>query len=325
MVPETPLAADDVLALVAPEFRAGLGTTLPPHLPDGPLDVATVRVIEEGLAAPAQPDAAARTVATEDGEGRTLVLRVHGPRVEEADPATGLPAILWIHGGGMFLGSALAEDAYCAGLVDRLGVAVVAVDYRLAPEHPYPAPLEDCLRALDWLAGRAPRIVVAGGSAGGGLAAALCLLDRDRGGSAINAAHLYYPMLDDRQATGSARRFAHAPVWNRRLADLAWSSYLAGRPADFYAAPARAADVSSLPPTYLDTGDLDLFADEVVEYARRLEAAGVDTRLHVVPGAVHAFERIAPDAPLSREVTTRRLAALARDLGVEVAPIQESP
>ncbi|MET7401925.1 alpha/beta hydrolase fold domain-containing protein, partial [Dactylosporangium sp. NPDC005572] len=141
-----------------------------------------------------------------------------------------------------------------------------------------------------------------------GLAAALCLLARDEGGPAIAAAHLYYPMLDDRTVAGDA------PVWNGRLATVAWQAYLCGKPADAYAAPARAADLAGLPPTYLDTGELDLFRDEDVAYAERLEAAGVEVRFESWPGAVHAFERIAPGAAVSRAAVERRRNALARDL-----------
>jgi acetyl esterase/lipase len=214
----------------------------------------------------------------------------------------------------MFLGSARTEDPYCVELAARLGVSVVAVDYRLAPEHPYPTPLLDCYAALRWCAERAERVVVAGASAGGGLAAALCLLARDRGGPAIAAAHLYYPMLDDRHATASARELADTVVWNRRLADLAWAAYLGGRPADGLAAPARATDLSGLPPTYVDTAELDLFRDEDADYADRLHAAGVPVQFHLVPGAVHGFDLIAPDAAISRATQERRLAALATSM-----------
>ncbi|MEV4511067.1 alpha/beta hydrolase fold domain-containing protein [Dactylosporangium sp. NPDC049525] len=286
---------------IDPELVPGLANTLTAHLPDGILDVATVRAIDDQLRVETAPAEPPRVVALDGG----LELRVHGPLHGDA-------CLLWIHGGGMFLGSARTEDAFCADLADRLGVPVVAVDYRLAPEHPHPAPLHDCLAALHWCAGRSARVVVAGGSAGGGLAAALCLLARDEGGPPIAAAHLYYPMLDDRRDTPSA--LTDPPVWNRRLADLAWASYLGGRPADALAAPARATDLRGLPPTYLDVGDLDLFRDEDAAYAARLADAGVPVRFEVVPGAVHAFELIAPDAAISRATRERRLLALTHDL-----------
>ncbi|WP_432825317.1 alpha/beta hydrolase [Dactylosporangium sp. CA-092794] len=287
---------------IDPELLGGIAGTLTPQLPDGPLDVATVRAIDDRrratnpLPAPAVPPEVVRDGGVE--------LRVHG---------TGRVCVLWIHGGGMYLGSARNEDAFCCDLAAELGVAVAAVDYRLAPEHPYPAALHDCRAALDWCASHHDRVVVAGASAGAGLAAALCLLNRDEQGPAIAAAHLYYPMLDDRE-TPSSRELADAPVWNRRLADVAWAAYLGGRPADGLAAPARATDLRGLPPTYLDTGDCDMFRDEDADYARRLEAAGVPTRFELVPGAVHAFEAIAPDAAISRATRARRLDALRRSL-----------
>ncbi|GAA3216840.1 alpha/beta hydrolase fold domain-containing protein [Dactylosporangium siamense] len=286
---------------IDPELVSGLANTLTAHLPDGFLDVATVRAIDDQLRVETAPAAPPRVVTLEGG----LELRVHGP-------LHGGACLLWIHGGGMFLGSARTEDAYCADLAARLGVPVVAVNYRLAPEHPHPAPLHDCRAALHWCARHAGRVVVAGGSAGGGLAAALCLLTRDEDGPPIAAAHLYYPMLDDRRDTPSAR--TDPPVWNRRLADLAWAAYLGGRPADALAAPARATDLRGLPPTYLDVGDLDLFRDEDAAYAARLADAGVPVRFALVPGAVHAFELIAPDAAIGRATRERRLLALAHDL-----------
>ncbi|MER7276503.1 alpha/beta hydrolase [Dactylosporangium sp. NPDC000244] len=270
------------------------------HLPDGPLSVAAVRAVDDRLRALVEPAVAPR-VAGADG----VALRVHG---------TGPACVLWIHGGGMFLGAAEYDDAFCCDLAAALGATVVAVDYRLAPEHPHPAPLHDCRTALAWCAARHERVVVAGGSAGGGLAAALCLLTRDEGGPAIAAAHLYYPMLDDRHETPSAAENADAPVWNRRLADVAWEAYLGGRTADAYAAPARAENLRGLPPTYLDTGGLDLFRDEDAGYARRLAEAGVPTVFELVPGGVHAFEVYDPAAEASIATRERRLAALRRSL-----------
>ncbi|MFF5232832.1 alpha/beta hydrolase fold domain-containing protein [Dactylosporangium sp. NPDC000521] len=280
--------------MIDPELVEGIAGTLTPHLPSTPLDVATVRAIDDRLRVEVAPAVEPQFVSL-DG----LQLRVHG---------SGAGCVLWIHGGGMFLGSAAIDDAFCCGLAAALNATVVAVDYRLAPEHPHPAPLHDCRTALAWCAANYEKVVVAGGSAGGGLAAALCLLARDEGGPAIAAAHLYYPMLDDRTVTGDA------PVWNGRLATVAWNAYLGGNPADAYAAPARAADLAGLPPTYLDTGELDLFRDEDVGFAQRLEAAGVEVRFECWPGAVHAFERIAPGAAVSRTAVERRRNALARDL-----------
>lgn len=314
-----PLAAATILELVHPDLRAGLARTLPALLPDGPVDALTLRRIDATLA-PAPAATAVRVEHVRRPGMQPLELRVHGPLIEDAAPEMGLPVLLWIHGGGTIFGSAAREDVFCSDLAERLGAAVVAVEYRLAPEHPYPAALDDCTDALAWCGARSERIVVAGGSAGGGLAAALALRTRDEGGPAIAAQHLYYPMLDDRLATASARRLAEAPVCDRRIVETAWSAYLAGRPADPYAAPARAIDLSGLPRSYVDTGDLDLFMDEALDYARRLADSGVETELHVIERAVHAFELIAPEALLSRAATARRIAALSRDLHAEPTP-----
>ncbi|MFI5910555.1 alpha/beta hydrolase [Dactylosporangium sp. NPDC051541] len=277
--------------------------SLTDHLPDGPLDVAVVRGIDDRLRAQSPPPLPVRapTVITVEG----VPVRLHG---------AGDACVLWIHGGGMVLGAAEYEDAFCADLAARLSAAVVAVDYRLAPEHPHPAPLRDCRTALAWCANRFERVVVAGRSAGAGLAAALCLLNRDEHGPAIAAAHLYYPMLDDRHETPSARENADAPVWNRRLADVAWAAYLGDGVADAYAAPARATDLRGLPPTYIDTGSRDLFRDEDAGYAHRLAAAGVPTVFELVPGGVHAFELFEPEADRSVATEARRLELLRRSL-----------
>jgi acetyl esterase/lipase len=293
-----------------PETRGGLAGTLAENLPDGPIDVALVRALDDRLRVDVEPSEPPRLESVARPDGSTLSLRVHGPDLD-GDAAV----LLWIHGGGMFLGSAATEDAFCAEVARRVGVTVVAVDYRLAPEFPHPAPLEDCRAALDWCAARSSRVVVAGASAGGGLAAGLCLAARDAGGPEIAAVHLYYPMLDDRHETTSAIELADTAVWNRRLADIAWPAYLGGAPADEYAAPARAADLHGFPPTYLEVGDLDLFRDEDALFAGRLKAARVQVEFVLVPAAVHAYELIAPDAAISRAAIRRRDVAMARALG----------
>ncbi len=314
----TAIPGDELRARMDPETRGGLAGTLAENLPDGPIDVALIRALDDRLRVDVEPSDPPRVESVVRPDGSALTLRVHEPANPGARGVAG-PAVLWIHGGGMFLGSAATEDVFCAGLASRLGATVpgatvVAVDYQLAPEHPHPAALEDCLAALAWTAARHPRVVVAGASAGGGLAAGLCLAARDAGGPAIAAAHLLYPMLDDRHETASARELADTAVWNRRLADLAWSAYLGGRDADAYAAPSRADDLSGFPSTYLEVGELDLFRDEDALFAGRLAAAGVPIEFELVAKAVHAFELIAPDAAISRAAVERRDAALARAL-----------
>jgi acetyl esterase/lipase len=254
---------------------------------------------------------AAAISALADPDGGHLALRRHE---REGDGV-----IVWIHGGGLYLGRADRDDPVCAALAQEHRTNVVAVDYRLSPEHPYPAALEDCYAALTWCGQRYERVIVAGESAGGGLAAALALLTRDRRGPDITAQVLHYPMLDDRGETISARTLADAPVWNRALNELGWQAYLAGQTADRYAAPGRADDLSGLPPTYLEVGALDLFRDEVIAFGTALTAAGVPTELHVDAGTVHGFDRVAPDAAISRAARERRARFVCRYLAADHA------
>jgi acetyl esterase/lipase len=233
-------------------------------------------------------------------------------------------AVLYLHGGGMIY--SLAEtapmyDAAVRGYVAASGVPMLTVDYRVAPEHSDPIPVEDCYAALCWLAENAAelgadpaRLAVAGDSAGGGLAAGVSLLARDRGGPALALQLLIYPMLDDRTTTPDPELPPEFLTWTYEDNVTGWGA-LRGDRADLsvYAAPARAEDLTGLPPTYLDTGDLDIFRAEDIAYARRLSAAGVPTELHVHPGCPHAFEGLAPDADVSRRVIAdrvRRLRAL---------------
>ena len=232
-------------------------------------------------------------------------------------------ALLWIHGGGLVMGTPAAGDGLCSRFAAELDLVVVSVDYRLAPEHPFPAGLHDCLAALEWLHSNAEnlgvdpaRVVVGGDSAGGGLAACLAQLAHDRGGPAICFQLLQYPMLDDRTAL---RADAEALTWTNTSNRYAWSAYL-GHPvrADEprpYASAARRADLGGLPPAWIGIGTIDLFHAESIEYATRLEAAGVPCDVHVVPGMYHAAERMVPKAPsmiaLLDAMTTALRAAVA--------------
>jgi len=296
----------NLMRRVDPELLDGIAGSLAAHLPAGDLTVDLVRDLDARLASWRRLDDTEVQHATRT-DGSSLELRVHPGSRRNA-------AVLWLHGGGMFLGAAWCEDVRSRDLAAAVGATVVVPDYRLAPEHPHPAPLDDVALALAWTAERFPRVVVAGASAGGGLAAGLALRARDAGGPAIGAQHLYYPMLDDRGTTASSIDLADAPVWNARLNRLGWAAYLDGGPTDGYAAPARATDLAGLPPTYVDTGELDLFRDEDVEYALRLAGAGVSAELHLDRGAVHGFDAIAPGAAVSRTARARRIAALRRDL-----------
>jgi acetyl esterase/lipase len=258
------------------------------------------------------------TMTTADGA--ELPLTWYVPSASKL-PGSG---VLYLHGGGMIY--SLAEtapmyDAAVRGYVAASGVPMLMVDYRVAPEHSDPVPVEDCYAALRWLAEHAAalsvdtgRLAVAGDSAGGGLAAGVSLLARDRGGPALALQLLIYPMLDDRTTTPDPELPPEFLTWTYEDNVTGWGA-LRGDRADLpvYAAPARAEDLTGLPPAYLDTGDLDIFRTEDIDYARRLSAAGVPTELHVHPGCPHAFEGLAPDADVSRRAVAdrvRRLRAL---------------
>lgn len=210
------------------------------------------------------------------------------------------PALLWIHGGGTIMGCAAQDDKYLRKLSERTGFAIAAVDHRLAPEHPYPIPVEDCYAALLWL-GRQPwvdpdRVAIGGASAGGNFAAAVAQRAHDRNDAQIAFQMLVYPMLDDR--TGAKRDGSRRIVWTESDNQLAWQWYLNGADPE-EAAPARRKDLSGLPPAWIGVGTLDLFYQESREYARRLREAGVPVQEEIVPGAFHAFDQIAEKAPVS--------------------------
>lgn len=231
------------------------------------------------------------------------------------------PCVLWIHGGGFVIGNA-AMSQPTGGLVAReLGVLVVSPEYRLAPEDPFPAALEDCYTTLKWIHDNADeinvdptRIAIAGESAGGGLAAALAQLAHDRGEVPIQFQLLVYPMLDDRTVLRELHHGTGEFVWTPDKNEYGWTAYLGGPPqrdsAPEYAVPARREDLSGLPPAWIGVGDLDLFYEENVEYARRLEEAGVDVELHVVPGMPHGVDTMIKDSPAIDAFNAAKVAAL---------------
>ncbi len=253
-----------------------------------------------------------------------LRVRVYRP---DLNAALALPVICYMHAGGYIFGTPEDEDEIAAHLVRSLGCIVASVDYRLAPEHPYPAALDDCYAALKWLVSPSQklgvdcqRLVVGGRSAGGGLAASLALLARDRGEIEVCFQWLIYPMLDDRtncaEANRSGRCMTDQRLWNHSLNERAWAAYL-GRSAtettiSQYAAPARAVDLSNLPPAFIAVGSAEIFADECVDYARRLKLAGVTIQLCEYPGAFHLWESSLPRAAISLKQLNERTAALAR-------------
>jgi acetyl esterase/lipase len=238
-----------------------------------------------------------------------------------ADNADVLPGIYFIHGGGMSLGSIDGEALISTMLCEAINAVIVSVEYRLAPEHPYPAAVHDCYTGLEWMAESAAeigfdheRLAIYGGSAGGGLAIATALMARDRGGPLLRLLMALYPMIDDRNETPSSREITDLGVWDRDANREAWDWYLGSKPADGYAAPSRADELSNLPPTFIDVGEADLFRDEDITFAARLLQAGVPTELHVYPGSYHGSEILAPDAALSSSIWARRIDALGRAL-----------
>jgi acetyl esterase/lipase len=228
------------------------------------------------------------------------------------------PALLWIHGGGYVLGRAQQDDKLCRRFSRRLGATVASVEYRVAPEHPYPAPLEDCYSALTWLAGLPTvdpaRVAIGGASAGGGLAAALALLARDRGEITPAVQLLAYPMLDDRSSTGPKN--PNYRLWSPNSNRFGWTAYL-GDADPQVAVPARRDDLSGLPPAWIGVGTNDLFHDEDLAYAERLTKAGVPCQVEVVPGAFHGFDLFLPKAQVSRDFFESQCAFLGKALAAK--------
>ena len=309
---------------VHPELQAAAHKI--PSFSFGPVSLRLIRLLSKlprpsGLT-PALLDAVeVRDLAVPaTGDAPAIPLRVYRPKA-----ATGpTPVLYWIHGGGYIIGDFSINDASCAGYARDLGLTVVSVDYRLAPDHPFPAPLEDCYAGLRWVKAEAGtlgvdsgRIAVGGSSAGAGLAAALAQWAHDRGEIAIALQLLIYPMLDDRTALSLEKDKVKRLVWSRGSNRFGWKSYL-GR---FYgartmpegAAAGRRADLRGLPPAWIGVGELDLFHDEDVAYAHRLREAGVDCELLVVPGAFHGFD-LAGAVPIVEAFSASQRAALKAHL-----------
>ncbi|GLX92450.1 alpha/beta hydrolase [Herbidospora sp. NBRC 101105] len=255
------------------------------------------------------------TVAAEDGAEIPLTVLV-------PPGAVNAPCVVWIHGGGMIMGDRFANLDIPLEWLDRFGAVVVTVDYRLAPDVTGTTLAEDCYRALTWAAGNAAelgvdpaRIVVAGVSAGGGLAAGVALMARDRGGPALAAQVLICPMLDHRDATTSTHQFTGPGVWSREMNAYGWLAVLGGLTGDdvpAYVSPAVADDLSGLPPAYVDAGSAEVFRDEDVAYATRIWAAGGRADLHVWDGGFHGFDALYPGAALSQEARRTRTEWLDR-------------
>jgi acetyl esterase/lipase len=235
------------------------------------------------------------------------------------------PGIYHTHGGGMVLGNNRVGADEVALWVDEIGAVGVSVEYRLAPEHPHPAPVEDCYAGLVWTSKHADelgidpsRLVIAGASAGGGLAAGTALMARDRGGPALSHQILMCPMLDDRGVTPSSQELDNEGVWDRTSNVTGWTALLGdargGPDVSPCAAPARAQDLTGLPPAFIDVGSAETFRDEDIEYAARLSQAGISVEFHLWPGGFHGFDMMAPQTALAQIARATRLAYLRRAL-----------
>lgn len=302
-----PLRADTILA-----NRAHFATIIPP-----------IAVQAEGRAVTFEDRSIPGPAGAPDVE--ITIVRPAAPAAPAADPA---PAVLSIHGGGMVLGTRFFGTPELIDLAERHGVVGVAVEYRLAPEHPGPAQAEDCYAALEWMAAHAgelgidsARIIASGQSAGGGLSAAVALLARDRNGPRLAGQLLGCPMLDDRNETVSARQYDGIGAWDRNNNDTAWTA-IAGedRFTDLvspYTAPARATDLASLPPAYIEVGAAETFRDEAVDYASRIWATGGRAELHVWAGGYHGFHGFSPDAVVSVAANAARESWLRRVLRLD--------
>lgn len=265
-------------------------------------------------------------VSIEDRKLKTASVRIYRP---EGTPSGA--GLLWIHGGGFILGGAKLDNRTCGALARDLGLVVVSVEYRLAPEHPFPAALDDCYEAWQWFQLQAAelgvdpaRIAVSGQSAGGGLSAALVQRVHDAGGVQPAAQALFCPMLDDRTAIRHELDGIEYPLWPNRSNRAGWSWYL-GQPAGAlnlppYAAAARRTDLAGLPPAWISTGDIELFYDEDCRYAERLQQAGVPCQLHVTTGAPHGFEVLVPNAPVAQAMFLSAYRFLCDRLGLPFEP-----
>jgi len=315
----------DVAATLDPEIAAALAESPIGSIDFGSFTFDSLPIMRDAMANMPAVDLPLTTTVSHEvvvpgATGHDPTVRVYSP----PGPGEGRPCIYWIHGGGYMFGSGLTVDARLNRWAEEFECVAVSIEYRLAPEDPYPAPLDDCYAGLVWTAAHADelgvdpaRIAIAGASAGGGLAAGLAILARDRGEVTPCFQLLIYPMIDDSNTSASSL-IKGAPVWSREANDLGWRAYLGelagGDDVPAYAAPARVESVAGLPPAWIGVGSLDVFRDEDITYASRMLAAGIPVELHVYPGAPHGFEMIVPGAAVSQACQRDMSAALRRAL-----------
>jgi acetyl esterase/lipase len=305
----------ELVAAVAPELRNPV-LWFPMSLTSERV-LGVVRSLSARMPLTDVPGVGVDTRYAERPDGGRIRLLLHEP----TDRARPSGALVWIHGGGLVLGVPEQSAEICGRFARELGILVVNVDYRLAPDDPFPAGLDDCVGALRWVHEHADelgvdpaRVAVGGDSAGGGLTAAVCQRALDEGGAPIAFQALVYPMLDDRTVLRADHAGRGHFVWTPASNAFGWTAYAGHRPRVDddrpYLAPARRVDLSGLPPAWIGVGDLDLFYEEDVDYAQRLEAAGVPCELHVVPGMFHAAEYFAPTGPIASDFQSRLIEAL---------------
>lgn len=312
-----------------PPFDAELGAVLalvsdqvPTITPDViPVLRAAGNQVEAVDAALAAAGVTRRDVTVTGYRGAALVASVFA----RADHTGAGPGFYHLHGGGMVIGDRfVATEHFVPWIVDNDAV-VVAIEYRLAPEYPDPYPVEDCYAGLLWTVEHAAelgidprRLIVSGASGGGGLAAGTALLARDRGGPDLAGQVLIYPMLDDRDQSISTVQYDGHGLWNRKSNLTGWNALLGDRrgtaEVSIYAAPARATDLSGLPPTFIDCGSAEVFRDEDVAFATGLWRAGVQAELHVWPGGFHGFDILAPHTAIAHAMRAARNAWVTRVL-----------
>lgn len=308
---------DKEVAEVLAPMTAAMAQMTPPPVGDvqARRELLEPLLAQTGTAQPMPTDVTIRDFHTGTDDGASILLRWY-----VKDGAAPGPAVVYLHGGGMILGTVDLFDGPVARYTARSGVPMLSVDYRRAPENPYPAPLHDCYAGLLWLVAHAAelgvdpaRIAVMGDSAGAGLAAAVALLARDRGGPALARQILLMPMLDDRNTTPDPELVPYA-AWSYDDNTTGWQATLgaaAGGPdVPAYAAPARLDDAAGLPPAYIEVGQLDIFRDEDLDYARLLSRAGVEVEFHLHPGVPHEFDQIAFDTDVARRATADRVRIL---------------
>lgn len=255
-----------------------------------------------------------------NSQGVDIQLRVYSPK----KIGNKLPCFYWIHGGGTISGLPEQDEPVASSIAMAASCVVVSVNYRLAPENPYPAPLNDCYEGIEYVYNNPKlfnidpdRIAVGGGSAGGLLSTSCAILAREKKGPKIIHQSLAYPMLDHRGMSESSKQITDVGIWDTKANLYGWDCYLSSVKNNLpkLAVPMLVEDLSNLPPAFLATGTIDCLRDETIEYAQKLAAAGVKTELHIYPGMVHIFDTIAPQAPATQDFNQARIHALKRAFG----------